>query len=133
MLLNNQIRSQYNVSRTYNAFGSNIASQGIQDEVLEKLSKLTSRPQWILMTAECPRPSAGQALHFHKLGKHMVQMKPSASLTQYQVVEKAIRSGNACAIIANGQFSTQEQATLNALALSQQCEVVFLSGERYLH
>ena len=133
MLINNSMQSRYNVSRSCNSFDSAAAQRGIQDEILEKLSQLTSRPQWILLTAECPRPSTSQVMHFHKLGNHMVQMKPSVSLTQYQVVEKAIRSGNACAIIANGYFTTQQQATLNALALGHQCEVIFLSGEHYLH
>lgn len=136
MLLNNTIHSQYNLPNQYRAFDEQGTSQQlrrIQDDVLEKVSQLASKPQWILLTAECPRPSVGQVMHFHKLGNHMVQMKASLHLSQYQVVKKAIRSGNACAVIANGEFSTSEQNQLQQLAAAHQCEVIFLGKDSYLH
>lgn len=136
MLHNNSMRSQYNVSGQYGVFDGRVNTQHIgriEDEILEKVSQLTSKPQWILLTAECPRPSVSQIMHFHKLGNHMVQMKPSVNLSQYQVVEKAIRSGNACAVIANGCFSQDEQRRLSSLATHYHCEVIFLSLESYLH
>ena len=101
--------------------------------VLSQVSQLASKHQWILLTAECPRPTIAQISHYQELGNHMVQMKPSLHLSQTQVIEKAIQSGNACAIIAHGDFSSDSQQHLQQLAQQYNCEVIFLAPSPYLH
>ncbi|CAH0525819.1 hypothetical protein [Vibrio hippocampi] len=105
----------------------------LNDDILCKVNQLISKKQWVLMTAECPRPTMAQVSRFHALGQNMVQMKPSHTLNQFQVVEKAIRSGNACAVIANGTFSTSEQARLHTLAIEFDCELIYLNSAHRLH
>ncbi|MGV2987156.1 hypothetical protein ACE1OE_05880 [Vibrio sp. E150_011] len=105
----------------------------METNVLNKVSQLASKHQWVLLTAECPRPTLAQISHYQGLGNHMVQIKPSIHLNQTQVIEKAIRSGNACAIIANGDFSPSCQRELQQLAKQHHCEVIFLPSAPYLH
>lgn len=105
----------------------------LSNDILSKVNQLIGKKQWVLLTAECPRPTLQQMRRYHALGHNMVQMKPSHTLTQAKVVEKAIRSGNACAVIANGYFTTAEQASLHILAVKFDCEVIYLNGEYRIH
>ncbi|CAM3586485.1 hypothetical protein [Vibrio aerogenes] len=92
--------------------------------ISQRLESLKSVPQWILITAECPRPEMALLLS-SQLCQKTIQLRPSRCMNEYEVVMKAIRSGNACAIMASGHFSSQQQASLNRLSRQHQCEVFF--------
>lgn len=103
-------------------------------EMMSRLAQLSQQQQWILYTAQCPRPQyEALAAHHVQCGK-IIHMKPSQSQSELEIVMKAIQSGNASAIVASGKIDFVNQKLLQQLARDHQCEVFFLhSTQHHFH
>ncbi len=55
-------------------------------------------------------------------------MKPSQQLSEVEIVIKAIRSGNASAVVASNKIALMNQSMLRDMAQRYQCEVFFVEG-----
>ncbi|MFW7522740.1 hypothetical protein ACODM8_01190 [Vibrio ostreicida] len=101
---------------------------------LNRLAGLSHSDQWILFTAECPRPDYNQFSSYKVLCKKILQMKPSQRLSEVDIVAKAIKSGNASAIVASDNITQIERSWLHNLANQYHCEVFFVeSGANHYH
>ncbi len=95
-------------------------------DVFNRLSNLSNHHQWILFTAECPRPQ------YHELTAHqihcnkVIHMKPSRSQSEITIVMKAIQSGNASAVVASNNIDIVSQKLLQKMAAEHHCEVFFI-------
>ncbi|WP_136484071.1 SulA-like leucine-rich domain-containing protein [Vibrio sp. H11] len=98
----------------------------VNQDMMSRLAQLSQQQQWILYTAQCPRPQYDAlAAHQVQCGK-IIHMKPSQSQSELEIVMKAIQSGNASAIVASGAIDFVNQKLLQQLARDHQCEVFFL-------
>lgn len=89
---------------------------------------LSQQKQWILFTSECPRPNFDQLSASSICCKNVIQMKPSQQLSEVEIVIKAIKSGNASAIVASNSIAPTNQSILRDIGLRYQCEVFFVEG-----
>ncbi|MBC5850046.1 SulA-like leucine-rich domain-containing protein [Vibrio metschnikovii] len=95
--------------------------------ILSRLAQLSEQRQWILYTAQCPRPHY-QQLSMHRIQCHkIIHMKASRSGSEIDIVLKAIQSGNASAIVASAGIDKANQRRLQHMAKQHQCEVFFLN------
>ncbi|WGY46720.1 hypothetical protein [Vibrio sp. ABG19] len=106
----------------------------VNQDMMSRLARLSQQQQWILYTAQCPRPQYDTlAAHQVQCGK-IIHMKPSQSQSELEIVMKAIQSGNASAIVASGAIDFVNQKLLQQLARDHQCEVFFLhSTQHHFH
>ncbi|SHO56356.1 hypothetical protein [Vibrio quintilis] len=95
----------------------------------QRLEHLESVRQWILITSECPRPGVNLLSSSQMLCQKTIQLRPSRVMSEYEVVMKAIRSGNACAVMASDQFTPQQQARLGRLSKLYRCEIFFTRSD----
>ncbi|NOH79640.1 hypothetical protein F0231_07765 [Vibrio sp. RE86] len=121
-----------NSARTYSKF--NVLAQqtqpmNIDSSTLNRLAGLSGQSQWILFTANCPRPDYDQFAASHISCKKIIQMKPSHTQSEFEIVKKAIQSGNASAVVASNHIPAVEQSLLQSLAQQLQCEVFFVEGK----
>ncbi|TOE44282.1 hypothetical protein CGH21_09865 [Vibrio parahaemolyticus] len=100
----------------------------VSDQLLSKLAVLSQQKQWILFTAECPRPDFEQLTASNICCKNVIQMKPSQQLSEVEIVIKAIQSGNASAVVASNKIALMNQSMLRDIAQRYQCEVFFVEG-----
>ena len=64
----------------------------------------------------------------------MIHLKPSKTLCECAIVEKAIKSRNASAIVASNKISTFDQKMLSDLAAEYGCQVIFIEkGHMHYH
>jgi cell division inhibitor SulA len=99
-----------------------------EDNVLHQLSQLSEHQQWILFTAECPRPQLDLLSSYHIATHKVIHIRSSQYQSELEIIIKAIESGNASAIVASHQISPSQQARLKQLAKKNQCEVFFVEG-----
>ncbi|WP_102562911.1 SulA-like leucine-rich domain-containing protein [Vibrio sp. 10N.286.49.B3] len=100
-------------------------------DYLNNLAQLSLTKKWILFTAECDRPSK-QNLKKHAIQyDYIIHMKRSLQLSEADVVEKAIRTGTASAIVASDRVSYLSQRHLHRLAIIHHCEVFFIPAKVY--
>ena len=97
-----------------------------QKESIKWLAGLSSQKQWILFTSECPRPSLELFMAYKVSCNNIIHMKPSKTLCERDIVEKAIKSRNASAIVASNKVSLFDQRALRHLAIEYHCEVLFI-------
>lgn len=81
-----------------------------------QFEQLAQRQQWIMFTAQCPRSDIVELAVNHHCADKIVHLMPSRSLSEFDVVEKAIRSNNASAIVASNRLTQQQQEWLTTLA-----------------
>lgn len=93
-----------------------------------RLASLSQQKQWILYTANCPRPVYSELVSHHINCKHIVHLKPSSVLSEEEIVIKAIVAGTASAIVASNTFDLATKGRIKQLAAQHQCEVFFLDG-----
>lgn len=99
-----------------------------------QLEGLAQRQQWIMFTAQCPRTYVVSLADSHNYAEKVVHLMPSRQLSEFDVVEKAIRSNNASAVIASSQLSAQQQAWLTTLAKLHHCLLFFVdASQNHLH
>ncbi|MCK6265091.1 hypothetical protein KP803_17570 [Vibrio sp. ZSDE26] len=112
----------------YNTLAQPTAAMNIDDSVMSRLSGLSHSHQWILFTSDCPRPDFNQFSSSKVSCNKIIHMKPSQSMSELETVTKAIKSGNACAIVASNNIDQVNQALLKTLASHHECEVFFVEG-----
>ncbi|NVD06743.1 hypothetical protein FCU94_07430 [Vibrio sp. JPW-9-11-11] len=112
----------------YNVLAQPTQPMNINQDVLSRLAGLSSQKQWILFTAQCPRPDYDQLSACRISCTKIIQMKASQTQSEFEIVTKAIQSGNASAVIASTQIPPVEQRLLQDLAVQYQCEVFFVEG-----
>lgn len=93
---------------------------------ISQLETLSEQDQWILLTAECPRLNQEQLAQSKVSFNKIIQMKPSHSQSELQIVIRAIKAGNASAIVASDNIELVNQGLLKRLAKRHSCEVFFV-------
>ncbi|HCE2454716.1 TPA: hypothetical protein NGU08_005021 [Vibrio parahaemolyticus] len=123
-----QLQSQSRTYSRYNVLAQTTQPMDVPDQLLSKLAVLSQQKQWILFTAECPRPDFEQLTASNICCKNVIQMKPSQQLSEVEIVIKAIQSGNASAVVASNKIALMNQSMLRDIAQRYQCEVFFVEG-----
>ncbi|TOA48189.1 hypothetical protein CGK27_15195 [Vibrio parahaemolyticus] len=123
-----QLQSQSRTYSRYNVLAQATQPMDVPDQLLSKLAVLSQQKQWILFTAECPRPDFEQLTASNICCKNVIQMKPSQQLSEVEIVIKAIQSGNASAVVASNKIALMNQSMLRDIAQRYQCEVFFVEG-----
>lgn len=123
-----QAHTQTQAFSKYNVLAQPTQPMNIDNTTLSRLAGLSNQKQWILFTAECPRPNYDQFASGQVSCKKIIQMKPSQTHSEFEIVIKAIQSGNASAVVASNNISPVEQSLLRDHALQYQCEVFFVEG-----
>jgi cell division inhibitor SulA len=125
-MLRSNIYAKHHISH---AFNNRIdESVTLENNLLSKLSQLSQHQQWILFTAECPRPKLDVLSSYHIAAHKVIHIKASQYQSELEIIIKAIESGNASAIVASKQIPVMQQALLKSLAKDHQCEVFFVAG-----
>lgn len=101
------------------------------EAIYTKLAQYSVTRQWILFTAETERPNRHQLATYHVVPDKVIQLKKSQTLSEYEVVKKAILSGNACAIVLSDQLLPSQRTELEQLALLHRCELLFHKNSHY--
>lgn len=114
----------------YNVLAQQTYPMNIDNRDLNRLAGLSNSQQWILFTAECPRPNYAQFETHNISCKKIIQMRSSQRQSELEIVIKAIKSGNASAIIASDQIAAVDQDFLQELAFEYHCEVFFVESRR---
>jgi hypothetical protein len=94
-----------------------------------QFEQLAQRQQWIMFTAQCPRSDIVELAVNHHCADKIVHLMPSRSLSEFDVVEKAIRSNNASAIVASNRLTQQQQEWLTTLAQLHHCQLFFIESQ----
>ncbi|MGY3569484.1 hypothetical protein [Vibrio paucivorans] len=118
---------QHNYSKA-NILAQPTYPMNIDESVLGRLARLSGSQQWILFTSECPRPDLSQFASYNVSCNKIIQMKPSQTMSEVEIVIKAIKSGNASAVVASTSIDLVNQSLLQDLALEHHCEVFFVEG-----
>ncbi|MGF1698022.1 hypothetical protein L4D20_19840 [Vibrio kyushuensis] len=122
------LQQQTNQYSKFNTLAQPTRAMIIDDSIMYRLSGLSNSQQWILFTAECPRPNLEQFSSSKVSCNKIIHMKPSQSMTELETVTKAIKSGNASAVVASNSIDHINQALLQSLASHHDCEVFFVEG-----
>ncbi|MCL9783761.1 SulA-like leucine-rich domain-containing protein [Vibrio sp. S4M6] len=96
------------------------------DDLFSRLEVLSEQDQWILFTSECPKLSSMNFASSNINQTKVVQMKPSHTQSELQIVVRAIKSRNASAIVASSKIGVVDQVLLKQLAFENECEVFFV-------
>lgn len=123
-----QLHGQTQTYSRYNVLAQATQPMDGSEQLLSKLAVLSQQKQWILFTSECPRPDFDQLSASSICCKNVIQMKPSQQLSEVEIVIKAIKSGNASAIVASDSIAPANQSMLRDIGLRYQCEVFFVEG-----
>ncbi|WP_299690637.1 SulA-like leucine-rich domain-containing protein [uncultured Vibrio sp.] len=99
-----------------------------EQALFARMALLSSQHQWLLFTAQTPRPSAKKLKQHNVCCDRVIHMKASCQMTEVETVEKAIRSKNASAIVASTSIDPFSQKYLTTLAKRFQCEVFFINA-----
>jgi hypothetical protein len=99
-----------------------------EQEMYAQLAQLSYGRQWILFTAQCPRPSQSQLSDFDINCNTIIHMKPSINHSEEEIVIKAIQSRNASAIVASDQLGYTAKSHILDCAAAHGCKVFFLDG-----
>ncbi len=124
-----QLNTQSHSVSKFNILAQPTQPMSITDGALSRLAGLSNHAQWILFTAECPRPDYDQLAACNIRCNKIIQMKPSQVQTEFEIVIKAIKSGNASAVVASNNIPAVEQNLLKTLANEHMCEVFFVEGK----
>ncbi|OLQ94107.1 hypothetical protein BIY21_09685 [Vibrio ponticus] len=124
------IRSHTQTISKYNVLAQPTQPMNIDDNVMNRLAGLSMQQQWIFFTAECPRPDYSQFSANNVSCQKIIQLKSSNSQSELDIVIKAIKSGNASAVVASTQIDCVNQSLLQDLALNHGCEVFFVEGRK---
>ena len=94
-----------------------------------RLAQLSHKKQWVLFTSECPRPSFEQLSRYHVNCNSIVRIKPSAKLSEEEIVIRAIKARTASAVIASDNLSESSKNHILQIAEECHCEVFFVSKD----
>jgi hypothetical protein len=121
MILNSLAKIQ-NTGRLFVSPTNETLFHGLHQE----LHSLSQRQQWIMFTSQCPRQSIIDITAHQSWCHKVIHLMPSRQLTEFDVIKKAILSGNASAIVASDQMSRHQQSRLFALAQAYDCHLFFV-------
>lgn len=124
-----QVNAQSHSVSKFNVLAQPTQPMIIADATLARLAGLSNNKQWILFTADCPRPDYDQFVSCNISCTKIIQMKPSQTQSEFEIVVKAIKSGNASAVVASNNIALVEQSLLQKLAQEHLCEVFFVEGK----
>ncbi|WP_333004580.1 hypothetical protein [Vibrio coralliilyticus] len=113
----------------FNVLAQPTQPMNIAESTLSRLAGLSNQKQWILFTAECPRPDYEQFSSYNVSCTKIIQMKSSQIQSEFEIVVKAIKSGNASAVVASNNIQLVEQSLLHDLASQYHCEVFFIESQ----
>jgi cell division inhibitor SulA len=122
------LQEQTNHYSKLNTLAQPTSAMTIDESVLSRLSGLSNTQQWILFTSECPRPDFEQFSSSKVSCNKIIHMKASQSMSELETVTKAIKSGNASAVVASTNIDQVNQGLLRSLASQHDCEVFFVEG-----
>ncbi len=123
-----QLHGQTQTYSRYNVLAQTTQTMDGSEQLLSKLAVLSQQKQWVLFTSECPRPNFDQLSASNICCKNIIQMKASQQLSEMEIVIKAIKSGNASAVVASKDIAPINQFRLRDIGLRYQCEVFFVEG-----
>ncbi len=113
---------------TYDTYSVNhYGKPALSHPILSRLAQLSQQQQWILYTAQCPRPRYQQLSKYRIQCHKVIHMKTSYFRSEVEIVIQAILSGNASAIIASATIDIADQIRLRYIAKQHHCEVFFLN------
>lgn len=99
-----------------------------------QLSQSIRSNQWIWFTSQSVRPSTAQLSSFNIPVNQVIQLKASSNLSEFEVATKAIKSGNACALVVSNAITQQQQDHLENLSKTYQCRIFFVRpNKQYYH
>lgn len=124
-MLNSHLNHFASANPSY--LSSSFSAIPVTSRMMSRLAQLSQQKQWILYTAQCPRPQYHELAAHHIQCEKIIHMKASQSHSEIEIVSKAICSGNASAIIASGEIDIVSQKLLAQMAKEHQCEVFFLT------
>ncbi|EAQ52819.1 MULTISPECIES: SulA-like leucine-rich domain-containing protein [Vibrio] len=124
------VKAQHSSPLTHCAFTSvsRDTKSSNEEALFAKMALLSNQHQWLLFTAQTPRPSAKQLQQHNVCCDRVIHMKASNQMTEVETVEKAIRSKNASAIVASASIDQFSQQYLRTLGMRFQCEVFFIDA-----
>lgn len=102
-------------------------SFSISHPLFSRLSMLSQRPSWLLFTAGATLPTTLELNAYGIDPRKVVKIKASNSMTEKEIIIKALYAQNASAIVASDQFSIRDKQELSDLAKQSQCELFFMS------
>ncbi|MDV7104303.1 hypothetical protein R3X26_07770 [Vibrio sp. TH_r3] len=96
------------------------------NSIYSALASLSNRKQWILYTANCPRPIHAELIKHDINCNTIIHMKPSSLFCEEEIVIKAIKAGTASAIVASSGIEYHSRSRINTLASIKGCAVFYL-------
>ncbi|MGX9415918.1 hypothetical protein ACWU4D_01075 [Vibrio sp. WJH972] len=119
----NTVNSIENNDHLFLSSESRVNLYGVNDQ----LSELAHLPQWIMFTSQCPRHHIVEVSTDQSWSSKVIHLMPSRQFSESDVVEKAIYSGNASAIVASNQIPVEQQSRLYILAEIHDCQLFFVN------
>ncbi|WP_413284396.1 hypothetical protein [Vibrio sp. MA40-2] len=113
-------------SSNFAAINQATQSQNSVDSIYSALAILSNRKQWILYTADCPRPIHAELAKHNINCNTIIQMKSSSLFCEEEIVIKAIEAGTASAIVASSKIEYHSRIRINTLASIKGCAVFYL-------
>ncbi|MGV3000799.1 hypothetical protein [Vibrio sp. E150_018] len=107
--------------------------------LFSRLSMLSKRPNWLLFTAGATLPTNQELQSFGIEAHKVIKIKESHSMTEKDIILKALNAKNASAIVASDNFSIQDKEALKNQASQSGCEIFFMDSTiqqtltRHLH
>ncbi|MDC0609690.1 SulA-like leucine-rich domain-containing protein [Vibrio sp.] len=105
----------------------------VHSELFDQLAQTIRSNQWIWFTSQSIRPSLQQLSASNIPVNQVIQLKASAHLTEFEVARKAIKSGNASALVVSKQLSKLEQNILRDLSDEIGCQLFFIDSAKSLY
>ncbi|MCE0492675.1 hypothetical protein [Vibrio salinus] len=100
------------------------------DKLFAQLSESIRNNQWIWFTSQSVRPSVTQLASFRIPANQVIQLKASAHLSEFEVATKAIKSGNASALVVSNTMTQTQQQYLEDLSNTYQCKIFFVKPNK---
>lgn len=99
------------------------------DNLYINLAKLSHQKQWILYTAECPRPIQSELGQHNINCANVIHLKPSHYYSEEEIVIKAVKAGTASAVVASQHLDSHARARIIMMAKLHRCSVFFLDSK----
>lgn len=125
--------------QAFTSFAHNDDVYSENSSLFSRLSMLSKKPNWLLFTAGAILPTNQELQTFGIETHKVIKIKASHSMTEKDIILKALAAKNASAIVASDNFSAQDKDTLRTQARQNGCEVFFMNNSiqqtltRHLH
>ncbi len=129
-MISSQTSFNHNISVHTSLLNTNITCL---EGLFTQLSQSIRSNQWIWFTSQSVRPSTAQLSSFNIPVNQVIQLKASSSLSEFEVATKAIKSGNASALVVSTAMTTQQQSHLKNLSDTYQCKIFFVETDKHYY